>query len=68
MLVRWVPLEPQQQQVVVVFAALPTAASAYVLASRMGGRAEYVAGLVTVSTLLGMLSVPVALAIHQFIG
>jgi predicted permease len=68
LLVRVLPLEQQQQQVVVMFAALPTAASAYVLASRMGGRAEFVAGLVTLSTLIGMISVPVALAIHKIIG
>lgn len=64
LLVRQMPLNPLQQQIVVMFAALPTAASAYVLASRMGGRGDFVAGLVTVSTLLGMLSVPLALAVH----
>jgi malonate transporter and related proteins len=63
-LVRWAALDATQQAVAVAFAALPTAASAYVLVARMGGRGEYVAGLVTVSTLLGMLSVPVALALH----
>jgi malonate transporter and related proteins len=64
LLVRLLPLTPLQQQIVVMFSALPTAASAYVLASRMGGRGESVAGLVTVSTLLGMVSVPIALALH----
>jgi malonate transporter len=54
-------LPPVQQTVLVVFAALPTASSAYVLAVRMGGHGGYVAGLVTVSTLLGMLSLPLAL-------
>ncbi|MDH4050509.1 MAG: AEC family transporter [Rubrivivax sp.] len=54
-------LPPVQQTVLVVFSALPTATSAYVLAARMGGRGDYVAGLVTVSTLLGMLSLPLAL-------
>lgn len=55
-------LSPVQQVVLVVFAALPTASSAYVLAVRMGGHGGYVAGLVTLSTLLGMLSLPLALA------
>jgi malonate transporter and related proteins len=64
LLVRLLPLTTLQQQIVVMFSALPTAASAYVLASRMGGRGEFVAGLVTVSTLLGMASVPIALALH----
>jgi malonate transporter and related proteins len=67
-LVRQLPLTATQQQIVVMFSALPTAASAYVLAARMGGRGEFVAGLVTVSTLLGMASVPIALALHTLMG
>ena len=47
-------LPPGQQAVVVAFAALPTASSAYVLAARMGGHGGYVAGLVTLSTLIAM--------------
>ncbi len=56
-------LAPEQRLIVVLFAALPTASSAYVLAARMGGDGGYVAGLVTLSTLLGMLSVPFWLAV-----
>lgn len=52
-----------QQAVVVAFAALPTASSAYVLAARMGGHGGYVAGLVTLSTLIGMLGLPAALLV-----
>ncbi len=55
-------LGPEQRGIVVLFASLPTAASAYVLAARMGGDGGFVAGLVTVSTVLGMLSVPAWLA------
>jgi predicted permease len=55
-------LPPVQAAVVVAFAALPTASSAYVLAVRMGGAGGFVAGLVSVSTLAGMVSLPVALA------
>ncbi|HSI59477.1 MAG TPA: AEC family transporter [Ideonella sp.] len=51
-----------QQTVLVAFAALPTASSAYVLAARMGGHGPFVAGLVSVSTLIGMLGLPLALA------
>jgi malonate transporter and related proteins len=61
-LVQWVELPAIQQVAVVAFAALPTASSAYVLAARLGGNAGFTAGLVTVSTLLGMLSVPAALS------
>ncbi|HEY9063799.1 MAG TPA: AEC family transporter [Burkholderiaceae bacterium] len=56
-------LRVEQSMIVVLFAALPTASSAYVLAARMGGDGPFVAGLVTVSTLLGMVSVPVWLAL-----
>ncbi len=61
-LVSWLPLPAQQQAVIVAFAALPTASSAYVLAVRMGGHAGYTAGLVTLSTLIGMVALPVWLA------
>lgn len=53
---------PAQQAIVVAFAAMPTASSCYVLAARMGGNGPYVAGLVTLSTLLGMASIPLWLA------
>lgn len=55
-------LPPGQQATVVAFAALPTASSAYVLATRMGGHGGYVAGLVTLSTLVAMAGLPLALA------
>lgn len=47
-----------QLTVLVAFAAMPTASSAYVLAVRMGGDGAFVAGLVTLSTLIGMVAVP----------
>lgn len=56
-------LPPTQQLIVVAFAAMPTASSAYVLAARLGGNGSYVAGLVTVSTLVAMPAVPVTLAL-----
>jgi predicted permease len=56
-------LPPEQRSIVVLFAAMPTAASAYVLAARMGGDGSFVAGLVTVSTVLGMVSIPLWLAV-----
>lgn len=54
-------LNPVQTTILLMFAALPTASSCYVLAARMGYDGPYVAALVTVSTLLGMLSLPLAL-------
>jgi predicted permease len=65
LLVNLAGLPPGQQAVVVAFAALPTASSAYVLATRMGGHGAFVAGLVSLSTLLGMFSAPLALALLQ---
>ncbi len=54
-------LDPVQTTVLLAFSAMPTAPSAYVLAARMGYDGGYVAGLVTLSTLLGMVSLPFAL-------
>jgi len=58
-------LSPAQREIVIIFAALPTASSAYVLAARMGGNGAYAAGLVTISTMLGMLSLPLWLAVAR---
>jgi malonate transporter len=44
--------------VVIMFSALPTASSAYILAQRMGGDGARVAWLISASTLLGMASLP----------
>ncbi|HVZ45699.1 MAG TPA: AEC family transporter [Ramlibacter sp.] len=56
-------LDVAQTTVLLAFSALPTASSCYVLASRMGYNGGYVAGLVTLSTLLGMASLPFALGV-----
>jgi malonate transporter and related proteins len=65
-LVLALPLPAAQQPVLVAFAALPTASSAYVLAARMGGHGPYTAGLVTLSTLLGMVALPFWLAVWRW--
>ena len=56
-------LNAAETTVLMIFSALPTASSCYVLAARMGYDGAYVAGLVTLSTLLGMLSLPLALGL-----
>jgi len=56
-------LDPAQAAVLMTFSAVPTASSAYVLAARMGYNGPYVAGLVTLSTLLGVASLPFALSL-----
>ncbi len=60
---RLLRLDAVQAGVLMAFAAVPTASSAYVLAARMGYNGPFVAGLVTLSTLLGVLSLPFALAL-----
>ena len=54
-------LSHAQTTTLLMFSAVPTASSCYVLAARMGYDGPYVAGLVTLSTLAGMLSLPFAL-------
>ena len=58
-------LSVPQTTILLAFSSLPTASSAYVLAARMGYNGGYVAGLVTMSTLLGVLSLPFALSMLQ---
>ncbi|MFO1268050.1 MAG: AEC family transporter [Rubrivivax sp.] len=57
-----VGLAPVQQSLLVTFASLPTSSTAYVLAVRLGGHGAYVAGIVTVSTILAMVGLPLALS------
>lgn len=56
-------LDPTQTVVLLMFSAVPTASSCYVLAARMGYDGPYVAGLVTLSTLLGVVSLTLALGV-----
>ena len=56
-------LDHTQTSVLLAFSALPTASSCHVLAARMGYNGAFVAGLVTLSTLLGMASLPFALGV-----
>ncbi|RZI94443.1 MAG: AEC family transporter [Variovorax sp.] len=58
-------LDAAQATVLMAFSAVPTASSAYVLAARMGYNGPFVAGLVTLSTILGVLSLPLALALPR---
>ena len=55
---RWMDLPPLQLQIAVMFCALPTASSAYVLATRMGGNGPLVAFLISVGTLLSIGTLP----------
>ena len=59
----WLRLSPQQASILLIFSALPTASTCYVLAARMGYNGAYVAGLVTLSTICGVASLPFALSL-----
>ncbi|RJF99407.1 AEC family transporter [Noviherbaspirillum saxi] len=60
---RWMELPLLQLQIVVMFAALPTASSAYVLAARMGGNGPFVAFLISGGTVLSVLTLPLWLSL-----
>ena len=64
-LAKWLGMQGVYFDMVVLFGALPTATSAYVLAVRMGGDGEAVAQSITISTLLGMLSIPLWLTLAR---
>lgn len=56
---RLLQLPPLQFRVALLFAALPTASSAYVLAARMGGNGPFVAFLISAGTLISAVSLPI---------
>jgi len=48
-------------QVLIIFAAMPTASSAYILARQLGGDAPLMAAIITAQTLFAMLTIPLVL-------
>ncbi len=63
LLARLFGLGALETTVLLIFSALPASSSSYVLAVRMGYNGPYVAGLVTLSTLLAVASLPFALGV-----
>jgi predicted permease len=63
LLARALQLPDLQTQLLILFAALPTASTAYVLAARMGGNAAPVAFIITAQTLLSMITMPLWLSL-----
>lgn len=61
----WLGLTPLQMQIVVMFCALPSASSAYVLAARMGGNGPFVAFLISASTALSAITLPIWLSLAR---
>src|SRR5690554_1266362 len=67
LLIAWLlPLSPVEQQMLLLFSALPTASSAYILAVRMGGDGRSVAATTSVTTLLSALTIPLWLHFSPF--
>ncbi|WP_249977256.1 AEC family transporter [Vreelandella olivaria] len=58
LLVWIVGLDTVSRDVALLFAALPTATSAYILARQLGGDAELMAAIITGQTLLAMVTLP----------
>ena len=60
---QWMGLSGLQMQIVLLFCAMPTATSAYVLATRLGGDGPYVAFLISAGTVLSALTLPLWLMV-----
>jgi predicted permease len=54
-----------QLQILVMFGALPTASSAYVLAARLGGNAPLVAFIISAGTLVSIATLPLWLSLAR---
>ena len=63
LLARWLDLPPLSAQIVVAYAALPTAPASYILASRMGGDGAFVALLVSATLIASALALPFWIAL-----
>lgn len=58
-------LDPVSRDVALLFTAVPTATSAYILARQLGGDSELMAALITGQTLLAMLTLPLWLTLFS---
>lgn len=60
-LVGMLGLPPMEKVILVLFFALPTAPTGYVLARQLGGDAHLMAGIITLQTLLAAISLPLVI-------
>ncbi len=60
-----VGLSEQQTLVLLVFSAIPSASSAYILAARMGGNAPLVACLISMSTVAAAITLPLVFVVVE---
>ena len=61
----WFGLDARSATVAVLFQALPTASSSYILARQLGGDAGLMAGIISFQTVLAMITLPAALLLMQ---
>ncbi len=54
----WLGLDPVKRQMLILFAAMPPASAAYVLAVRMGGDGKLVSLIISIGTPLAALTIP----------
>ncbi|WP_286240426.1 AEC family transporter [Neptuniibacter halophilus] len=63
----WLALDAATTAVVLLYAALPTATSSYILARQLGGDAPMMAAIVTGQTLLSMITIPIMLTAINYL-
>jgi malonate transporter and related proteins len=61
-LLRLLGVEGVEASIAILFNALPTATSSYILASQYGGDAKLMASIISVQTLLSMITLPLVIA------
>ena len=61
LLARVIGLDENASRVLLVFSAVPTASSAYILARQLGGDAPLMANIITLQTLVALLTMPLML-------
>jgi hypothetical protein len=59
---RWMGIAPELAAILLVFSAVPTAPSSYILARQLGGNADMMSAIITAQTLLSMCTLPLLLA------
>ncbi len=65
LIARHFAFEPLQREIAVLFAALPSASSAYILAVRMGGNGPVVAFLISASTIASVVTLPLWIVVAR---
>ena len=62
---QWLGLPAASQQILMLFACLPTASSSYILARQLGGDTTLMANIITVQTLVAFAAMPVWISISE---